>query len=197
MNAMPHIGVVGGSIGGLTAALVLRDLGCEVDVFERSGTALEARGAGIGLHPMTTRAPRHATQATSHGVRRSPNPNSPPRASRRCATPSPTACCLPGTSSSIPSRASTATSSRAGGSRTSSGITTTRPELGPRRPVAPPRPVRAGTVTGPTRAYTLPTAFRTSRSGRSGTRTARAFHRSRGRATRNRPRRRCTCARSG
>ena len=55
MNAMPHIGVVGGSIGGLTAALVLRDLGCEIDVFERSGTALEARGAGIGLHPMTTR----------------------------------------------------------------------------------------------------------------------------------------------
>ena len=55
MNTMPHIGIVGGSIGGLTAALVLRDLGCEVDVFERSGTALEARGAGIGLHPMTTR----------------------------------------------------------------------------------------------------------------------------------------------
>ena len=55
MTAMPHVGVVGGSIGGLTAALVLRDLGCEVDVFERSGTALEARGAGIGLHPMTTR----------------------------------------------------------------------------------------------------------------------------------------------
>ena len=52
---MPHVGVVGGSIGGLTAALVLRDLGCEVDVFERSGTALEARGAGIALHPMTTR----------------------------------------------------------------------------------------------------------------------------------------------
>ena len=55
MGAMPHVGVVGGSIGGLTAALVLRDLGCDVDVFERSGTALEARGAGIGLHPMTTR----------------------------------------------------------------------------------------------------------------------------------------------
>ena len=52
---MPRVGIVGGSIGGLTAALVLRDLGCEVDVFERSGTALEARGAGIGLHPMTTR----------------------------------------------------------------------------------------------------------------------------------------------
>ena len=55
MNAMPRVGVIGGSIGGLTAALVLRDLGCDVDVFERSGTALEARGAGIGLHPMTTR----------------------------------------------------------------------------------------------------------------------------------------------
>ena len=55
MGTLPHVGVVGGSIGGLTAALVLRDLGCEVDVFERSGTALEARGAGIGLHPMTTR----------------------------------------------------------------------------------------------------------------------------------------------
>lgn len=52
---MPRVGVVGGSIGGLTAALVLRDLGCEVDVFERSGAALEARGAGIGLHPATTR----------------------------------------------------------------------------------------------------------------------------------------------
>ena len=55
MSAMPRVGIAGGSIGGLTAALVLRDLGCEVDVFERSGTALEARGAGIGLHPMTTR----------------------------------------------------------------------------------------------------------------------------------------------
>ena len=55
MNPMPRVGVVGGSIGGLTAALVLRDLGCEVDVFERSGIALQARGAGIGLHPVTTR----------------------------------------------------------------------------------------------------------------------------------------------
>ena len=55
MNTLPRVGIIGGSIGGLTAALVLRDLGCEVDVFERSGTALEARGAGIGLHPMTTR----------------------------------------------------------------------------------------------------------------------------------------------
>ena len=46
---------MGGSLGGLTAALVLRDLGCRVDVYERSGTALQDRGAGIGLHPMTIR----------------------------------------------------------------------------------------------------------------------------------------------
>ena len=55
MSAWPHVGVGGGSLGGLTAALVLRDLGCEVDVFERSGTALKARGAGIATHPATTR----------------------------------------------------------------------------------------------------------------------------------------------
>ena len=55
MKAWPKVAVMGGSIGGLTAALVLRDLGCRVDVFERSGRALESRGAGIGMHPMTVR----------------------------------------------------------------------------------------------------------------------------------------------
>ena len=45
----------------------------------------------------------------------------PLRRSRRSATPSPTACCRPGTSSSIPSRTSTAPSSPGGGSRTWSG----------------------------------------------------------------------------
>ena len=35
-GSWPHVGVVGGSLGGLTAALVLRDLGREVDVFERT-----------------------------------------------------------------------------------------------------------------------------------------------------------------
>ena len=55
MRAMPRVAVVGGSVGGLTAALVLRDLGCEVDVFERSTAELEARGAGIVLHPLTVR----------------------------------------------------------------------------------------------------------------------------------------------
>jgi 2,6-dihydroxypyridine 3-monooxygenase len=47
--------VVGGSIGGLTAALLLRDAGWEVDVFERSGGVLEGRGGGIVLHPSTIR----------------------------------------------------------------------------------------------------------------------------------------------
>src|SRR5215216_3384923 len=51
----PTVAVVGGSIGGLISALVLRDAGCDVQVFERSGTPLEGRGAGIVLHPVTVR----------------------------------------------------------------------------------------------------------------------------------------------
>lgn len=47
--------VVGGSIGGLTAALLLRDLGFTVDVYERTPTALEGRGSGIVLQPDTVR----------------------------------------------------------------------------------------------------------------------------------------------
>jgi len=47
--------VVGGSLGGLTAALVLRDRGWDVDVLERSAVPLEGRGAGIVAHPSTVR----------------------------------------------------------------------------------------------------------------------------------------------
>jgi 2,6-dihydroxypyridine 3-monooxygenase len=47
--------VVGGSIGGLTAGLLLRDSGWDVDVFERSAAVLEGRGGGIVLHPATIR----------------------------------------------------------------------------------------------------------------------------------------------
>jgi 2,6-dihydroxypyridine 3-monooxygenase len=54
---MPTVAVVGGSLGGLTAALVLRDAGCDVTVFERSSSALEARGAGIAVLPETLRYP--------------------------------------------------------------------------------------------------------------------------------------------
>ncbi len=49
------IGVVGGSIGGLTAACLLRDAGHRVTVYERSPIPLVARGAGIGLLPTTYR----------------------------------------------------------------------------------------------------------------------------------------------
>ncbi len=47
--------VVGGSIGGLTAALLLRRLGFTVDVYERTPTQLDNRGGGIVLQPITAR----------------------------------------------------------------------------------------------------------------------------------------------
>jgi 2,6-dihydroxypyridine 3-monooxygenase len=47
--------VIGGSIGGLTAALLLRSLGFVVDVFERSSKPLTGRGSGIVLQPDTVR----------------------------------------------------------------------------------------------------------------------------------------------
>lgn len=54
---MPTVAVVGGSLGGLTAALLLRDAGCDVTVYERSPAALEARGAGIAVLEQTLRYP--------------------------------------------------------------------------------------------------------------------------------------------
>ena len=41
--------VVGGSIGGLTAACLLRDAGHDVEIYERAPRELEQRGAGIGF----------------------------------------------------------------------------------------------------------------------------------------------------
>jgi 2,6-dihydroxypyridine 3-monooxygenase len=52
---VPSVVIVGGSLGGLTAALVLRDAGCDVRVFERSSSALQARGAGIAALDATLR----------------------------------------------------------------------------------------------------------------------------------------------
>lgn len=49
------ITVVGGSIGGLTAACLLRDSGHQVSIYERSSVPLEQRGAGIGFLPATYR----------------------------------------------------------------------------------------------------------------------------------------------
>jgi len=51
----PRVLVAGGSLGGLTAAHVLSDAGCDVAVLERSPTPLTGRGAGIVLHPATVR----------------------------------------------------------------------------------------------------------------------------------------------
>ena len=61
MSDWPRVAVVGGSLGGLTAALVLRDLGCEVEVFERSTAELESRGAGIVVLDETVRYFRERT----------------------------------------------------------------------------------------------------------------------------------------
>jgi 2,6-dihydroxypyridine 3-monooxygenase len=47
--------VMGGSLGGLNAALFLRAAGLEVDVYERSPAPLVGQGAGIVLNPATLR----------------------------------------------------------------------------------------------------------------------------------------------
>jgi 2-polyprenyl-6-methoxyphenol hydroxylase-like FAD-dependent oxidoreductase len=43
--------VIGGSLGGLIAAHLLRSTGWDVVVFERNGEALASRGVGLGTHP--------------------------------------------------------------------------------------------------------------------------------------------------
>ena len=50
-----RIAVAGGSLGGLTAALLLRDAGHDVAVFERSPVALTGFGAGIVAHEVSLR----------------------------------------------------------------------------------------------------------------------------------------------
>lgn len=50
-----RIGVCGGGIGGLSAAIGLASLGLDVEVFERSPT-LRATGAGLNLWPNASRA---------------------------------------------------------------------------------------------------------------------------------------------
>jgi len=55
MPRRPVVAVVGGSLGGVTAGLVLRDIGCEVQVFERSRSPLQERGAGIAVLDATVR----------------------------------------------------------------------------------------------------------------------------------------------
>lgn len=52
---LPRVAVIGGSLGGLTAAALLRDLGCEVDVYERTPEPLVGLGAGVVAQPELVR----------------------------------------------------------------------------------------------------------------------------------------------
>lgn len=62
--SMPRIAVIGGSIAGLTAANVLRDAGCDVDVYERSSTFLSGFGTGIVVQPELVRYLLERTSTT-------------------------------------------------------------------------------------------------------------------------------------
>ena len=50
MTTNGHALIIGGSLGGLFAAHLLRAAGWQVDVFERSTEDLAGRGAGLGTH---------------------------------------------------------------------------------------------------------------------------------------------------
>jgi 2-polyprenyl-6-methoxyphenol hydroxylase-like FAD-dependent oxidoreductase len=50
MSAQRRALVIGGSIGGLFAAIALRRIGWDVTIFERVADDLASRGAGIGTH---------------------------------------------------------------------------------------------------------------------------------------------------
>ena len=60
MSAAPRALVIGGSLGGLLAAVMLRAVGWEVDVFERSADVLSGRGGGLVLQPDVLTALRFA-----------------------------------------------------------------------------------------------------------------------------------------
>src|ERR1700758_5114124 len=49
-STKPKAVVIGGSMAGLFAALLLRRAGWQVDVYERIGAELAGRGAGIVTH---------------------------------------------------------------------------------------------------------------------------------------------------
>ncbi len=49
------VAIIGGSLGGLTAAVLLRDLGYDVHVYERSAMPLAGLGAGIVVQEATVR----------------------------------------------------------------------------------------------------------------------------------------------
>jgi 2,6-dihydroxypyridine 3-monooxygenase len=66
-NAL-RVAIVGGSMGGLTTALLLRDLGHDVDVFERSASELAGFGAGIAAHEVSLRYFVERTKVSVHNM---------------------------------------------------------------------------------------------------------------------------------
>jgi 2-polyprenyl-6-methoxyphenol hydroxylase-like FAD-dependent oxidoreductase len=54
------VAIVGGSMGGLFAALLLKSRGWAIDIYERNPTELAGRGAGIVTHPALFDALREA-----------------------------------------------------------------------------------------------------------------------------------------
>lgn len=48
--------VIGGSLGGLFAGILLRSIGWEVDIYERSPRTLDSRGGGVVLQPEVVEA---------------------------------------------------------------------------------------------------------------------------------------------
>jgi 2-polyprenyl-6-methoxyphenol hydroxylase and related FAD-dependent oxidoreductases len=65
---MPTVAVVGGSIAGLTAANVLRDIGCNVNVYERTPQPLSGFGTGIVVQPELVRYLLERTDGTLDDV---------------------------------------------------------------------------------------------------------------------------------
>src|ERR1700757_4791308 len=57
---MPRALVVGGSLGGLIAAHMLRGAGWDAVVFERNAEELASRGVGLGTHPQLAAVLRRA-----------------------------------------------------------------------------------------------------------------------------------------
>lgn len=60
--------IIGGSLGGLFMATLLRASGWEVDVFERSTAELDSRGGGIVLQPDVLHALRYAGVRPGHAL---------------------------------------------------------------------------------------------------------------------------------
>lgn len=60
--------IIGGSLGGLFMATLLRASGWQVDVFERSASELDSRGGGIVLQPDVLHALRFAGIRPAHAL---------------------------------------------------------------------------------------------------------------------------------